>query len=185
MSDTTIDGMDLSTGFEDASEEGGTAAAVAEPTGPACAKCEAPFPHEAMSACPRCGWYAAMNTYIEIAPEWEQTYEGQAPQTPAKSHLEVWATLIPLWGWLLMATTIAVVAASLGVRLYTADNESLRTTWSVLQLFIGVGLLLVCHLLAFFMAASTDPDMGVLDLVVSPLKGWMRLVRGLPIASGY
>ncbi|TWT36331.1 hypothetical protein KOR34_12360 [Posidoniimonas corsicana] len=160
--------------------DGGAIELEEAPVGPVCEKCEAALPDGKLSACPSCGWYASLGIHVDIAPEWEQACNGQAPATPAKSHAEVWATLIPAWGWKLIGTTLAVIAASVAVRIYTADDQTLRTIWAVCQLLIGASLLAACHLLAFFMAASADPDMGVMDLVVSPLKGWFKIFRKLP-----
>ncbi|TWT67643.1 hypothetical protein Pla123a_41990 [Posidoniimonas polymericola] len=171
MSDT----LDSLPGFD-----GGDTQFAEEPTGPVCEKCECALPDGKLSACPSCGWYASLGIHVDIAPEWEQACSGQPTSGPSKSHAEVWATLVPKWGWLLIGTTLAVAALSLGVRLYTVEDPALRTVWAVCQLLIGASLFAACHLLAFFMAASSDTDMGVMDLVVSPLKGWMKTFVKLP-----
>lgn len=171
MSDTMLGG----TGFD-----GGDAAFVtAAPTGPVCEKCEASLPSEAMAACPHCGWYPAINGYVEIQQEWEQACSGQV-SGPEKTVTEVWMTLIPAWGWKLIATTLLMAAGSLAARFYLADKPNLHVVWAVSQFFAGILLVLAAHLLAFFMAASSDPDMGVMDLAVNPLKGWFRLFTNLP-----
>ncbi|MCA9240134.1 MAG: hypothetical protein KDA37_08045 [Planctomycetales bacterium] len=171
MSDTLLGG----TGFD-----GGDGAFIVAPSsGPVCEKCEASLPSESMTACPHCGWYPALNTYVEIQQEWEQACSGQAA-SPAKSAVEVWTNLIPAWGWKLIATTVLMAGASLGARFYVADKPDLHVIWAVVQFFAGILVVLACHLLAFFMAASNDPDMGVMDLVVNPLRAWLRLFAGLP-----
>lgn len=147
--------------------------------GPVCEKCDSPLPNEAMTACPSCGWYASLGIHVEVAPEWEQACAGQSTGKQ-QSHLEVWGSLIPVWGWGLLGTTLAMAGASFGLRLWVAENESLHMLCGVLQLFAGISLLAACHLLAFFMAASSDPDMGVMDLVVNPMRGWFKLFAKLP-----
>lgn len=171
MSDT----IDSLPGFD-----GGDTEFEAGPTGPVCEKCECALPDGKLSACPSCGWYASLGIHVDIAPEWEQACAGQPSEAASKSHAEVWASLIPKWGWALIGTTVLVAAVSLGVRLYTIEDPALRTIWALCQLALGACLFATCHLLAFFMAASSDTDMGVMDLVVSPLKGWMKIFQRLP-----
>lgn len=167
--------------MEEAASDGGVGLVDAEPLGLVCEKCEAELPEGGMTACLSCGWYASLSTYVEIAQEWEEAAAGHTSSTQEKTVLEVWATLIPVWGWVMIGTALAVVAASLGVRLWTIDNDSLRTTCSVIQLLVALSVLGACHLGAFFMVASTDPDMGVMDLAVNPLKAWVRLCANLPL----
>lgn len=160
--------------------DGGDAAlAVAEAAGPVCEKCSAELPAESMSACPSCGWYSLLGVYVEVEPQWEAAACGEENQAPP-SHLQVWASLIPAWGWVVLGTTLAVAVASLGVRLLVAEDAALRATWAVLQLLGGACAAMVCHLLAFFLIASRDTDLGVADLVVNPLRAWIRLIREMP-----
>src|SRR5690606_30877887 len=44
----------------------------------------------------------------------------------------------------------------------------------------GLVTVLVCHATCFVLATTTDVDLGLVDMVVKPLKGWIRTVRQLP-----
>jgi hypothetical protein len=150
--------------------------------GPCCEKCNAPMKSDAVAVCRRCGWYARLGQYVEVDQAWE-SYDDDAEQSApaaAPSHLEVWAKLLPTWAWAIVATVAAVAVESIAVRLLTAEGGAVRTVWSVTQLAVGVFVFLGCHLFNFLMVASDDPDFGALDLVLRPLRVWMRTFSKLP-----
>ncbi len=93
------------------------------------------------------------------------------------------ARLLPWWGWTLIGTVLTIIAVSVGVRL-ASPTENFRTTWAVTQLLAGAILAFACHATAFFMAASDDSDIGILDAFVKPLRAWLRHFADLPDASG-
>lgn len=143
--------------------------------GPLCEKCGQPVETEQTTVCRHCGWYASAGTYVEIAPEWESQGEGQ----PAKSMVEVWSTLIPLWGWVAIASFAAAIGMSVAVRLLVAD-AAVRSVWAVSQLLGGIVLGVLVHVVAFVVAAIDDPHIGIGDLFVNPLKGWRKLLTQMP-----
>lgn len=142
-----------------------------------CEKCAAPLPHEAMAACPACGWYARLRTYVEVTPEYEDAMAGRA--AAPKSHLEVWSTLVPAWGWAMLGLTLVGIAGSFAVR-YSIEDPDQRGHWALLQMLIGAGVFGLAHFIAFFIVAAGDPDMGVFDMVVKPFRAWGRLLSGMP-----
>src|SRR5690606_31314570 len=70
--------------------------------------------------------------------------------------------------------------AAVVARLVLPAEEVLRTYVSVTAFMVGLVVLLACHATCFIMAAATDIDMGVVDMVVKPLKAWVRTCRNLP-----
>lgn len=154
--------------------------AAQQAAGPACAKCDGTLPTEQTTVCPHCGWYAALGIHVEVSQEWEEAAQGVTTGEPAKSHLEVWATLVPFWAWLLVATAVVIAAASVAVRVLNPEVGGLRTTWAVSQLIAGLAIALACHITAFVMVATGDPDMGFADILVSPFKAWRKLLGQLP-----
>jgi hypothetical protein len=157
-------------------------AAAAEWTGPRCEKCAAPIKSDVVTVCRCCGWYASLGIFVEIDPNWEQT--DSSPQTSAPqaqpSHLQVWIKLIPRWGWVIIASVLAVIVESVIVRLATPVGSPLRTTWSLAQLFLGGLTIFCCHVFNFLVLAAEDTDVGLIDIVVKPVKLWVRTCRGLP-----
>jgi hypothetical protein len=62
----------------------------------------------------------------------------------------------------------------------TPNGSALRTTWSLAQLALGVLAFAGCHIFNFLVLAAEDADVGTLDLVMKPVKLWMRAAHNLP-----
>jgi hypothetical protein len=155
----------------------------AEWTGPRCAKCNEPLRSGAVSICRSCGWYASLGTFLEVDPDWEKDDSDQqtAELQPAPSHLHVWLNLLPRWAWVIIASMAFVCLQSLVVRLATpAEIGGLRTSWSLSQLAIGTLLFVCCHVFNFLVLLSEDSEVGLLDVLLRPLKLWMRTAHNLP-----
>lgn len=151
-------------------------------TGPCCEKCEAPLKSDVVTICRKCGWYASLGTFVEVDPNWEtedETASAAAP-APQKSHLRVWLELMPKWSWVIIGTALGVIVESVVVRLVTPAGSSIRTIWSLTQLFGGVLVFISCHIFNFMVLAAEDADFGVMDLLLKPVKLWIRAVRELP-----
>jgi hypothetical protein len=73
-----------------------------------------------------------------------------------------------------------VVIESVIARIVTPAGSSLRTAWSLTQLLLGVIAVFTCHIFNFVVLASEDSDFGVMDILLKPLKLWLRAVRYLP-----
>lgn len=147
---------------------------------PRCEKCHAPAKVQGLAACPRCGYYPSLGIYIDVAPWEEELYDPElAAAKPTPSLMEVWGNLIPKWGWLLIATSLAVVVISVAVRLLTPPG-SFRTIWSVTQLFVGITLTVLGHVATFVWMLSTEFDMGMTDVLLKPIKIWKRVFVELP-----
>lgn len=164
-------------------EPAGVEAAAAEWTGPCCEKCDAPIKSDVVTICRQCGWYASLGTFVEIDQNWEtvtdDTVRNPEP-APEKSHLRVWIELVPQWGWVILASALIVVVESIVARLVTPADGTLRTTWSLTQLTLGIIAAIACHIFNFVVLATEDADFGVMDILLKPLKLWIRAVDRLP-----
>lgn len=151
-------------------------------TGPCCEKCHTPLKSDVVTICRQCGWYPSLGTFVEVDPDWETATDDKAPQKPQPkpSHLQVWASLVPRWGWIMIGSALVVVAESVAVRLATPAGSSLRSTWSVSQLLVGFAAAVICHLLNFLSQVADNADTGMLDLFLKPLRLWVRTCHGLP-----
>jgi hypothetical protein len=156
---------------------------VQEWTGPQCEKCGTPLKSGVVTVCRHCGWYASLGQFVEIDQDWEVDFEGeqQPVERPRPSHIEVWLNLLPWWAWVLIGTASVVVVESVAVRLLTPAGSSLRTTWSLTQLGLGLLAFAVCHVFNFVVAVVDDAEVGALDLVLKPLKLWLRAFKILPV----
>lgn len=155
---------------------------------PSCAKCGFAT---AAAACPRCGWYASLGIHVEIDPAYEalMAAPGEAtgdadeplPAPPAwRKHLDVWAGLIPWWGWVLLGTTLGCVAAAIAVRLTVAASPTAHAWCGVGGLVAGLMAAFAAHFVAFILCSAHDATFGAVDLVVRPLKSWKRVLGELP-----
>jgi hypothetical protein len=183
--DFAIDAMDEDSSVATLEQEMPKPAAP-EWIGPRCEKCQAPIKSDIVSICRKCGWYASLGTFVELDQNWETEQDEEARQqvaaaVPQKSHIRVWLDLIPRWGWVILASTLAIVVESIVVRLVTpSEIGGLRTAVSLTQLAIGAFTVFGCHIFNFLVLAADDADFGVLDIVLRPLKLWMRAVQYLP-----
>jgi hypothetical protein len=161
---------------------GGAGTANDEWTGARCEKCEARLVSDVVSICPRCGWYASLGSYVEIDPEWERNSETEpaAAATARPSHLQVWLGLLPRWSWVIIASVLFVTIESVVARLVTPADSSIRTTWSLSQLAIGVLAAFGCYFFNYLVLVADDADVGLLDLLLKPLKLWARAIQNLP-----
>lgn len=157
---------------EDAAIHSLKSASARGQVGPACEKCGAPInAHEAL-VCRKCGWYASIGSFVEIDQNWESETEATA--------LAEESMRMPAWGWTMIACVVAVVVESIAARVLTVEGSAARTTWSVTQLFVGMGLVFVCHFTAFVLLMRDVSDAGLLDIILKPIKPWIRRVHELP-----
>jgi hypothetical protein len=159
--------------------------AGSESAGPCCDKCGAAAGADGLVICPHCGWYASLNTFVEVDLAFEKASgagaeTATAEQLPQKSHFRVWYELVPPWGWVIIASVLGVVIESVLARFITPAGSSLRTTWSLTQLALGVLLAAGCHIFNFVVLAADDADFGVMDILLKPLKLWIHAARELP-----
>jgi hypothetical protein len=156
--------------------------AAKEWTGPRCEKCEAPLTSEIVSICRRCGWYPSLGAFLEVDPNWE-THDDDAPaaaEKPELTHLGVWLKMLPRWSWVIIASVLLVIIESVVARFVTPAGSELRTYWSLSQIMIGLLIVAGCHIFNFLVLAADDADFGVLDLLLKPLKLWLRAFHNLP-----
>ncbi|MEM6329776.1 MAG: hypothetical protein AAF790_05960 [Planctomycetota bacterium] len=146
--------------------------------GPCCQQCGESFATAQTTACPRCGWYASAGVYVEIERDWEAPAAGQ-PAAPPPSAITAALRMIPAWAWVIAASGVAVLTASVAVRFGITD-EAVRSSWSVAQLLIGLCTMLGCHVAVFIVTAMDDPDSGIADVIVKPTSGWRKLLAAMP-----
>lgn len=157
-------------------------AAETQAGGPCCEKCHAPLTSDVVAICRQCGWYPSLSIFVEVDPEWETALDDTTPvkRRANPSLLQVWSSLIPRWGWIMIGSALLVVAESVAGRLVTTEGSMLRTKWSIGQLLIGVIAALGCHLFNFLLQVADNADTGMLDIVLKPLRLWTRTCQGLP-----
>ncbi len=151
--------------------------------GPRCEKCNAPIKSDIVSICRSCGWYASLHTFVELDQNWETEQDESTEKVvaaPQKSHVRVWLDLMPRWSWIILWSALAVVVESVVVRLVTPDGSSLRTTWALSQIMLGVLIAFGCHVFNFLVAAAENADFGVMDILLKPMKLWGYAARNLP-----
>jgi ATP dependent DNA ligase-like protein len=88
--------------------------------------------------------------------------------------------MLPRWAWIMIASVLFVIVESVIARLATPADSFIRTTWSLSQLAIGVIAVAGCHIFNFLVLAADDADVGLLDLLLKPIKLWIKAVHNLP-----
>jgi ATP dependent DNA ligase C terminal region len=159
--------------------------AIAEWTGAHCEKCKARLVSDVVSICRHCGWYASLGSYIEVDPDWEVASEPESASAsvepaPRPSHLQVWLGLLPRWSWVIIASVFVLIVESVAARIVTPADSWIRTAWSLSQLGIGLLAAFGCHILNFMWLTADDAEIGMIDLLMKPLKLWGRAIENLP-----
>jgi hypothetical protein len=175
---TEVDELGVAVATEDAVRE--VDAPPAEWTGPRCEKCSAPIKSDVVTVCRSCGWYPSLGRFLEVDPNWETEVDSTKPAAPGpqKPSLRVWFDMLPRWSWLIIGSVLVVVVESVVARFATAG--SLRTKWSLIQIAVGFLASSGCHIFNFLTLAADDADVGVMDIVLKPVKLWMRAFHYLP-----
>ena len=140
--------------------------------GPCCEKCSAPMKSDVVAVCRRCGWYARLGQFVEVDQNWEAYGDERSSRhrPPPRRTPKCGSNLLPRWAWIVIATVAAVVVESVVARLVTAEGSSLRTTWSLTQLVVGLMAFAGCHVFNFLFAVADDADTGALDIILRPLQ---------------
>lgn len=147
-----------------------------EYTGTCCEKCEEPISCVEPMICRRCGWYAGLGTYVEIDRSWEAASDPEmAEEQPATEK-----TSLPEWLWILTGCLLLIILESVAVRLMTPAESSLRTTWSLTQLFSGTACFVVCHVCVFVILLNEDASTNLLDVILRPIRIWSYIFSDLP-----
>jgi hypothetical protein len=148
-----------------------TVAPQSQKSGQGCANCESTDDWGHSSWCPRCGWYPALNTCVEVDPV-EDEVEQEQP-------LE-WYEIIPLWGWGVGAGEVALIVLSIFARITTDTVSGERGHWALIQLFIGFCALMAGQAWAYMYAVMKSSDFGPADIFFQPLAIWGPSNRILP-----
>jgi hypothetical protein len=141
--------------------------------------CEAPANPEQL-VCKACGYYASLGIHVEIDSQWETVADGEQEARPKETTLQTLHRVIPAWAWWLIALNVAIVIAAIAARIFLPATEVTRTYVSVSLFIIGLVTVVACHATCFVMTSISDVDLGLTDMVVKPLKGWVRTWRQLP-----
>jgi len=149
------------------------------PAAPACEKCASPLASGMATACTRCGWYSSIGAYVEIEQEWEEAFAAGGPVAQKESMLDVWLHLIPVWAWKLLGFGMSAFAGCIAIRALVEDaamRSYLATAIALIAIFVEA----MCHLTTTVIMSMDDPDVSLIDAVVSPTKSWRRMIKDMP-----
>jgi hypothetical protein len=141
-----------------------------------CSNCHASMA-KGQSFCKRCGFYPALNMCVEVDAEAEALAEGAVE--PAKSHLEVWKSLIPPWGWTLIAGVAVLLAVSLAARFLVPEGPP-RAIWTYAQFIIGVIAFIAAHVACYMFAIMVNDSLSFIDIMLKPVVIWKATIDELP-----
>ncbi len=145
-------------------------------SGPVCEHCEAPLA-TGQTFCRRCGFYPTLKTFVEVDAAVDETTA--EPVQPARSHLEVWKSLVPGWGWALLAGVLVLLGISVAARLVVPAGTA-RAIWTYAQFAAGMAAFIGAHIACYMFAIMQDSTLNVLDIVLKPFAIWMITLRELP-----
>ncbi|HBL41825.1 hypothetical protein [Gimesia sp.] len=141
-------------------------------TQPTCSECGTFEPWGLSSWCPQCGYYPKLGKCVG-----QSDVQGQSLQ-PAPQPENIWE-LIPAWGWVAGAGTIAAIGLSIGGRFYCEDPGQL-CLWTITQATVGLMMFLIGHFIAYLNAVSRSADFSILSIVMTPFKIWRPAIHRFP-----
>jgi hypothetical protein len=150
---------------------------IATPSGAECSNCQAGMA-PGQTFCRRCGYYPALKTFVEVQP-WEADESAQAAAERPKSTIEVWKSLIPPWGWGLIAGVAVLLAISVAARLMVPAGAE-RAIWTYAQFGIGIAMLISAHIACYMFAIMVNDTLGPIDIVLKPWVIWGATLGELP-----
>jgi hypothetical protein len=142
-----------------------------------CTHCQAPMAR-GQTFCRRCGFYPTLNTFVEVDPA-DMVEGGDPTAEPKKSHLQVWKSLIPRWGWVLIAGVSALLALSIGARLLVPAGPG-RAIWTYAQFGIGIVAFVWAHVASYMSAIMVNDTLNFLDIILKPFAIWSVTFNELP-----
>jgi hypothetical protein len=156
-----------------------TAPASSQPDehgGARCENCDAAMA-TGRTFCKRCGFYPALKMFVDIDAEIDD--ETGAVDPKAKSHWQVWKSLVPGWGWALAAGVLVLLGVSIAARLMVPEGPS-RALWTYAQYGVGMLAFITAHVFCYMFAIMHDSSLNFLDIVLKPFAIWMVTLRDLP-----
>lgn len=145
---------------------------------PACEKCGALIDSNESLVCRKCGWYGSIGSFVEIDQNWEDSSDGDAEQQVTSEISQ--AFQMPEWAWLMIGCVATVIVESVAACFLTTAESIARTRWSLIQLMIGGIVAAVCHFAAFILLIRDDSDVGLLDILLKPIRPWLLRIHELP-----
>ncbi|QEG33122.1 hypothetical protein [Bythopirellula goksoeyrii] len=145
---------------------------------PSCEKCGALIDAHDSLVCRKCGWYASIGSFVEIDQNWEENSDGDVE--PMVASEDASSFHMPEWVWLMIGCVAVVIAESIAARFLTSAGSIARTRWSLIQLLIGGISVAVCHFAAFILLIRDDSEVGLLDILLKPIRPWLLRIHELP-----
>lgn len=144
-----------------------------------CPRCHTTAEWGENSWCPDCGYYPIVDGGNTEGGSWAD----KLPETPVEEFDDRSAMQsIPVWFWLMTAGVIGIALASVGLRVWLADQETLRGRVALGQLGIGMLSMVVAHAIAAKFAMSGDRRISVPDIFLSWFNIWQPTIGKLPDA---
>ena len=137
-----------------------------------CENCSQPTALD--SWCQSCGYYPAIGTCVDLA-EWEQG-SGEGEFFEAEEELTPLWLGIPIWAWQLSGGLLVIVIFTLLGKFLTPLGNVTQTKWAIWQSLVGFFTFLAVHVRFAISALSHDKELGLVDVVASPLKIWIEAI---------
>lgn len=142
-----------------------------------CPRCHTTEEWGENSWCPDCGYYPIVDGNNVEGASWAD----KLPDVPVveedhRSALES----IPIWFWLMAAGIIGIALASVGIRLWLAEQEVLRGRIALGQLGVGMLSMAIAHGIAAKFAMSGDRRISFPDIFLSWFNIWQPTIAKLP-----
>ena len=152
-------------------------------SGNSCSKCGSDR-DPASPVCASCGFYAKLNTFVEV-DEMDQFYaKGQfeRPQEENASQNEYVRAFqsVPAWAWKLFGVVAFVSMVCMAFNIVVPFGSPLRIVGAVGLVFFGSVIAAAAHAIAGIQVAREEMEVGGWDIVISPFRIWRHVLMRLP-----
>ena len=145
-----------------------------------CPRCHTTADWGENSWCPDCGYYPIVDGNNTEGASWaDKLPETVVEEVDNRSAMQS----IPVWFWLMTVGIIGIALASVGLRVWLVEQETLRGRIALGQLGIGMLSMAVAHAIAAKFAMSGDRRISVPDIFLSWFNIWQPTIGKLPHTS--
>lgn len=140
-----------------------------------CPNCKSDEPWDGSSWCPSCGYYPSLKRKVFSV----DLAESEVEEEEEDLDLTTMATMVPTWIYWLSGGLVFLLVESLAIRCLV-PRLSQRSPIAIVQILIGLNVLGIAHIRAYFIAAHEDENLNIISILWRPFDIWKTAISQMP-----
>ena len=140
-----------------------------------CPNCKSDEPWGDSSWCPSCGYYPSLKRKVFS----DELAESEVEVEEEDLDLTTMATMVPTWIYWLSGGLIFLLIESLAIRCLI-PRLAQRSPLAIVQILIGLNVLGIAHIRAYFIAAQEDENLNIIAILWRPFDIWKTVITQMP-----